>query len=131
MRRAGRLSFYPPPGLDVAGARFEGVRLRHLIELRGTAERPVRHVAFLGIAFRGIAFRHAARTFRENREPLLRSDWTIYRDGAMLFSGCEDRLRGLRDRRLHVRSRRRQRRLRERLRLAAASLRGGSYGFRP
>jgi hypothetical protein len=26
----------------------------------------------------------------ENREPLLRSDWTIYRGGAVMFEGCED-----------------------------------------
>ena len=26
----------------------------------------------------------------ENRRPLLRSDWTIYRGGAVLFEGCED-----------------------------------------
>ena len=26
----------------------------------------------------------------DNKEPLLRSDWTIYRGGAVLFAGCED-----------------------------------------
>ena len=38
----------------------------------------------------GFIFRHAARTFMDAKEPLLRSDWTIYRGGAVLFNGAED-----------------------------------------
>ncbi|MBL9126864.1 MAG: PDZ domain-containing protein [Verrucomicrobiales bacterium] len=83
--RAGRLYLLPPPGMDPAKATVEIVRLRHLLEFRGTPQRPLRHVTF-----RGIAFRHAARTFMDNREPLLRSDWTTYRGGAIVFDGTED-----------------------------------------
>ena len=79
------LYFYPPAGLDLAKATVESVRLRHLVEFRGTEERPVKF-----IALQGLTFRHAARTFMDNREPLLRSDWTTYRGGAVFFNGTED-----------------------------------------
>lgn len=61
------------------------MRLRHLIELKGTQAQPIRHVSI-----KGFTFRHASRTFMDTREPLLRSDWTIYRGGAVLFHGAED-----------------------------------------
>lgn len=79
------LYFYPPPGLDLATATIEAVRLKHLIEFRGTELAPVRFVSF-----QGLTFRHAARTFMENKEPLVRSDWTTYRGGALLLTGTED-----------------------------------------
>jgi hypothetical protein len=79
------LYFYPPEGLDLAHATVEGVRLKHLIEFHGTQQRPVRFVLL-----KGLTIEHAARTFMDTREPLLRSDWRIYRGGAVLFTGCED-----------------------------------------
>jgi len=79
------LYFYPAEGLDLKAATYEATRLDHLVELQGSRERPVRH-----IAIRGLAFRHANRTFMETKEPLLRSDWTIYRGGALLINGAED-----------------------------------------
>ncbi len=79
------LYFYPPAGLDLATAKVEGVRLRHLIEFDGSPAAPVKFVML-----RGLTFRHALRTFMENREPLLRTDWTTYRGGALLFNGAED-----------------------------------------
>ena len=75
----------PPPGIDPSRSTIEVVRLRHLVEFRGTKDRPVRFVNL-----KGLTFRHAARTFMENREPLLRSDWTTYRGGAIVFEGAED-----------------------------------------
>ena len=60
------LYFYPPPGIALAKASIEVVRLRHLVEFRGTIEQPVRFVTL-----KGITFRHAARTFMDNEEPLL------------------------------------------------------------
>jgi PrtD family type I secretion system ABC transporter len=41
------------------------------------------------IELNGFVFKHAARTFMENKEPLLRSDWTVYRGGAVVFDGAE------------------------------------------
>jgi len=82
--KTGTLYYMPAPDVDLANARIEAVRLRHLVEFSGTAERPVRHVSL-----QGFVFRHAARTFMDTREPLLRSDWTIYRGGAVLLTGTE------------------------------------------
>lgn len=79
------LYFCPPAGLDLHNAIFEGTRLRTLVEFRGDEAKPVRWVTL-----RGLTFRHAARTVMDNREPLLRSDWTIYRGGAVFFNGAED-----------------------------------------
>jgi len=79
------LYFFPPAGVDLATAVIEAVRLRHLVEFRGTEQAPVRFVSF-----KGLTFSHAARTFMENREPLVRSDWTTYRGGAIFYTGSED-----------------------------------------
>ncbi len=77
------LYFLPPAGLDIASV--EVVRLRHLVEFQGSQSAPVRH-----ITLKGFVFRHAARTFMDTKEPLLRSDWAIYRGGAVVLAGTED-----------------------------------------
>ena len=79
------LYFYPPADVNLDNAIIEIVRLRHLVEFRGTQEEPVRF-----ITLKGITFRHTVRTFMDNKEPLLRSDWTTYRGGAIFFNGAED-----------------------------------------
>ena len=83
--KAGVLYFIPPAGVDLKTATVEAVRLRHLVEFNGSKAQPVKF-----ITLRGLTFRHAARTFMENREPILRADWTIYRGGAVVFNGAED-----------------------------------------
>jgi len=84
-RKTDTLYYYPPDGLDIRAATFEIARLKHLVEFGGTVESPVRHIRLAGIVFR-----HAARTFMEPYEPLLRSDWSIYHGGAVRFAGAED-----------------------------------------
>jgi hypothetical protein len=79
------LYFYPPAGLDLAKATVEATRLRSLVEFRGSEDQPVRFVTL-----RGLTFRHAARTVMDTKEPLLRTDWAIYRGGAVFFEGAED-----------------------------------------
>jgi hypothetical protein len=79
------LYYYPPKGLDLKNAVVEVVRLKHLVEMRGTAECPVKW-----INLRNFTFRHTLRTFMETRESLLRSDWRIYRGGALFLAGTED-----------------------------------------
>jgi hypothetical protein len=79
------LYYYPSDGLDLAAATIEIPRLRHLVEMTGVEAEPVRDVTIAGVTFR-----HARRTFMETREPLLRSDWTLYRGGAVFLTGCED-----------------------------------------
>jgi len=79
------LFFKPESVTDLAKANVEVVRLRHLVEFQGTSKQPVKH-----ITLKGFTYRHAARTFMETKEPLLRSDWTIYRGGAVLLTGAEN-----------------------------------------
>lgn len=79
------LYYLPPADVDMKAVKVESVRLRHLVEFHGTKEKPVKN-----ITLRGLVFRHAARTFMETKEPLLRSDWAIYRGGAILFKDAED-----------------------------------------
>lgn len=71
--------------MDLAGAVVEVVRLAHLVEFQGSQQSPVQF-----ITLRGFVVRHAARTFMDTREPLLRSDWAIYRGGAFMLTGTED-----------------------------------------
>ncbi|MCL5098942.1 MAG: PDZ domain-containing protein [Candidatus Omnitrophica bacterium] len=78
--KTGTLYYSPPPGVDLKTAKVEAVLRRHLVELNGAKS----------ILLRGIVFRHAARTFMDTMEPLLRSDWTIYRGGAVVFNNAED-----------------------------------------
>jgi len=83
--KTSTLYFYPPANTDLHAAVFEAVRLPHLIEFRGSEEAPVKWVSLSGFTFR-----HSTRTFMENKEPLLRSDWTTYRGGALFFNGTEN-----------------------------------------
>jgi hypothetical protein len=83
--KANVLHLIPDGRVDPATAKVEAVRLRHLVEFQGSARSPVKHVTF-----KGFVFRHSARTFMDTREPLLRSDWAIYRGGAVLLTGTED-----------------------------------------
>jgi len=82
---SGTLYYRPAEDVDLKKATIEVVRLRQLIEFEGTRESPVEN-----ITLRNIEFCHAARTFMDNREALLRSDWTIHRGGAVFFNGAEN-----------------------------------------
>jgi hypothetical protein len=84
-RKTQTLYYCPAEGIDVKTATFEIARLKHLFEFRGNQEKPARHIHLTGLIFR-----HTVRTFMETKEPLLRSDWTIYRGGAVVFNGAED-----------------------------------------
>jgi hypothetical protein len=79
------LYFYPPTGLDLKNAVVEATRLRTLVEFHGDQTHPVSW-----ITLRGLTFRQAARTVMDTREPLVRTDWAIYRGGAIFFNGAED-----------------------------------------
>ena len=79
------LFFYPPSGLDLKKAVIEATCLRTLVEFRGDEQHPAKW-----ITLRGLTFRQAARTVMDTREPLVRTDWSIYRGGAIFFNGAED-----------------------------------------
>lgn len=79
-----KLYLWAEDEIDLNTALVEVTTLKHLIELEGTPERPVKNVKI-----EGIHFEHSKRTFMEAYQRLLRSDWTIYRGGAILFNGTE------------------------------------------
>jgi hypothetical protein len=79
------LYYFPLPGEDINNSVFEVAQLKHLVEFRGTEQNPV-----TSITINNIEFTQTARTFMEHYEPLLRSDWTIYRGGAIVFEGTEN-----------------------------------------
>ncbi|HEX5027085.1 MAG TPA: PDZ domain-containing protein [Agriterribacter sp.] len=78
------LYYYPPKGTNMAGAEVEVSHLKNSIELKGSTDKPLQHIQLLNLHFA-----HNERTFMDTKEPLLRSDWTIYRGGAVLLDGTE------------------------------------------
>ena len=82
-KKAKMLYYYPPKGMDIKTAKFETPQIAHLFEFKGSEANPVRN-----ITIEGLTLTQTLRTFMQNKEPLLRSDWTIYRGGAVLFDGA-------------------------------------------
>ena len=77
------LYYYPPQGLDIKKAKFETPQIAHLFEFKGSETKPVKN-----IIVEGLGFTQTLRTFMQNKEPLLRSDWTIYRGAAVFYDGA-------------------------------------------
>ena len=77
------LYYYPPEGIDITTAKFETPQIAHLFEFKGAEKNPVRN-----ISIDGLMLTQTLRTFMQNKEPLLRSDWTIYRGAAVLYEGA-------------------------------------------
>ncbi|MCD2421909.1 right-handed parallel beta-helix repeat-containing protein [Niabella pedocola] len=84
-RSKNELYYYPAQGLRLPEASIVVAALKNSIVLSGTVENPLRHVRL-----EGLNFLHNERSFMETREPLVRSDWTIYRGGAVLMDGTEN-----------------------------------------
>jgi len=82
-KKARILYYYPPKDIDIKTAKFETPQIAHLFEFRGSETNPVKN-----ISIEGLTLTETLRTFMENKEPLLRSDWTIYRGGAVLYDGA-------------------------------------------
>jgi hypothetical protein len=80
-----KLYIWKDKNIDFDKAKIEVTVLKHLIEIKGTLENPVKN-----INISGIKFQHASRTFMETYEPLLRSDWTIYRGAALILNATEN-----------------------------------------
>lgn len=79
------LSIIPPPNVDLPKATIEVSGLKNLVTLKGTAQKPLTNVQI-----RGVRFIQAERTFMEPYEPLLRSDWMIYRGAAVLLENTQN-----------------------------------------
>jgi len=84
-KKTSTLYFYPDTSVDLETANFEFASLENLVSFNGTGANPVRN-----ITLEGFKFRRTIRTFLKNKEPLLRSDWTIYRGGSVYLEGSEN-----------------------------------------
>jgi hypothetical protein len=82
-KKARILYYYPQKGMDLKTAKFETPQIAHLFEFRGSETNPVKN-----ITIEGLTLTETLRTFMQNKEPLLRSDWTIYRGGAVFYDGA-------------------------------------------
>ncbi|WP_372935802.1 PDZ domain-containing protein [Seonamhaeicola sp.] len=80
-----KLYFWPSKNVNLEKDEFEVAILKDLIQVEGTLENPVKN-----ITISNITFENTQRTFMEEFEPLLRSDWTIYRGAVAFFEGTEN-----------------------------------------
>ncbi|HRP32498.1 MAG TPA: right-handed parallel beta-helix repeat-containing protein [Agriterribacter sp.] len=83
-REKNILYYYPSKGIDITKAIVVVAQLKNSIELKGKEEKPLKN-----IRISGLRFAHNERSFMDTKEPLLRSDWTIYRGGVILMDGTE------------------------------------------
>ena len=80
----GILYFKPPHGLDLNSAIVEIPVHESCIAFKGSEQARVHD-----ITIRALVFRHTLRTFMKTKEPLLRSDWAICRQGMVFVEGAE------------------------------------------
>ena len=84
-KEEGVLLYKPLPGEDPRKSSFEAVSLKELIAVKGSsAEDPL-----VGLSIEGIRFSGTARTFMLPYETLMRSDWGIWRGGALTLTDTE------------------------------------------
>jgi len=79
------LYYIPDEGETPVDVEFIAPVLENLVSIIGNEDTPVRNVEISGIHFE-----HSTPTFMKTSEPLLRSDWTIYRQGAIKIEGAID-----------------------------------------
>lgn len=77
------LYYMPAKGIDPNSLTFEAPQLENLIHITGSSSQPVHD-----IEISGLRLVRTAETFMKTAEPLLRSDWTIYRQGAIKIEGA-------------------------------------------
>jgi hypothetical protein len=83
---AGKLYFYPPAGLDLSTATFEGASLEELIRVVGSDSEKVRYLTFSNFTFTA-----THRTlFTRAYEKLNRSDWCAARAGTVFIQDAEN-----------------------------------------
>jgi len=79
-----KLYYIPQENEDPKELTFIASNIESIIQLKGDEKRPV-----TDIRIEGITFQHTLPTFMKTEEQLMRSDWAIYRNGAVLFDGTE------------------------------------------
>ncbi|ALJ06758.1 peptide-binding protein [Pseudalgibacter alginicilyticus] len=84
-KKNSKLYYWPSADVSLGNSKIEVSVLKDLIQVVGTLENPVKNVCISGITFE-----NTQRTFMEDFEPLLRSDWTIYRGSVVFFEGTEN-----------------------------------------
>ena len=80
-----QLFYWPSNEINLEEDTVELVTLKNLISIQGTDDTPIEN-----IEISGIQFEHTQRTFMQTDEPLLRSDWAIYRGGAIFLENTKD-----------------------------------------
>ncbi|GAA3651341.1 PDZ domain-containing protein [Flavivirga jejuensis] len=110
--KEGWLYYMPKKGIQLKNVKVEAVlQIKHLIQVYGTYKKPVQEMVILksgnglketivknyetvkpvkNIQFRNLHFTGTDRTLIETVEPLLRSDWCVYRGGAIHIRGAEN-----------------------------------------
>lgn len=83
-REKNILYYYPSKGIDITKVIVVVSQLKNSLELKGKEEKPLKN-----IRISDLHFSHNERSFMDTKEPLLRSDWTIYRGGVILMDGTE------------------------------------------
>jgi hypothetical protein len=83
-KESSYIYYKPASGGMLSKAVFEVSLLENILTIKGSRMQPVSNVVVSGITFQ-----HTLRTFMKTREQLLRSDWAIYRQGALLIEGAE------------------------------------------
>jgi hypothetical protein len=78
------LYLYASAAQNLNKAEILSPQLKSLFEFRGSEASPVRN-----ISIEGFELAHVLRTFMDTKEPLLRSDWAIYRGGTVVLEGTE------------------------------------------
>ncbi|MDV7139147.1 PDZ domain-containing protein [Maribacter sp. TH_r10] len=84
-KKGNKLYYWPTQEGTPNTSKVEVAALKNLVQVVGTLENPVKNISISGIRFES-----SKRTFMDDYEPLLRSDWTIYRGGALFFEGTEN-----------------------------------------
>jgi hypothetical protein len=79
------LYLYSQDVRNLAKSQILTPQIKSLFEFRGSEQNPVRN-----ITIEGFEFAHVLRTFMDTKEPLLRSDWAIYRGGTVVMEGTEN-----------------------------------------
>ncbi len=79
------LSFIAKPGEDPNKMTFVVPQFESIFSFNGKVEQPIRDVNI-----KGLTLKHTLPTFMKSREPLMRSDWTIYRQAAIFMEGVEN-----------------------------------------
>ncbi|MCL5129576.1 chitobiase/beta-hexosaminidase C-terminal domain-containing protein [Algibacter sp. L4_22] len=79
------LYYFPEEGVDLNTVTFEVPILKDLIQLKGSADKPVKH-----ISISGFNFTQSKTTFMDTYEPVARGDWAIHRGGAIFMEGAEN-----------------------------------------